>query len=158
MTANTPLYGWPYPTAPDRLDITLTDTIKNGLLAVEGTLSGWGGIANPGAWHTVGAAGEPAFTAGFDSFPGFQAVQFRKVGNQVFMRGLLRRPGAASPATTTVFTLPAGYRPLASQLYGTHISGAEARLDVQADGQVVLQTAAATGAFISMNIPAWWLD
>ena len=59
-------------------------------------------------WHTVGAAGEPAFTAGFSATAGEIAVAFRKDPfGRVMVRGKVTSPAAGG----VVFTLPAGYRP-----------------------------------------------
>jgi hypothetical protein len=74
-------------------------------------------------WHTVGAAGEPAFGAGF-ALSGVQPVQFRKSPDgKVLMRGYLSTPAAGG----TVFTLPTGYRPPANyvrfNLNGTNAGG-----------------------------------
>lgn len=58
-------------------------------------------------WHTVGAAGEPAFNAGF-AHSGSQLLQFRKLPDgQVKMRGYVSGPVGGG----VIFTLPIGYRP-----------------------------------------------
>jgi hypothetical protein len=61
-------------------------------------------------WHTVGAAGEPTFAAGFSS--GGSATDFapafrKDPAGRVSLRGVLAGPNSAG----TGFTLPAGYRP-----------------------------------------------
>jgi hypothetical protein len=58
-----------------------------------------------GAWHTVGAAGEPAFGAGFSAI---ETVAFRidPLG-VVHLRGDMTSPAGGGAA----FTLPVGYRP-----------------------------------------------
>lgn len=158
MTANTPTYGWPYPTGPDRLDTTLTETIRNGLLAIESTLTGWGGIAAPGAWHSVGAAGEPAFGANWSNYGGtFDTVQYRKVGSQLFIRGLALRSSSTSGADSTIFTLPAGFRPLKDTFFPAEI-GAAGRVQVKSGGPVTIFNAIAAGSYVALWLPPIWLD
>jgi hypothetical protein len=74
-------------------------------------------------WHTVGAAGEPAFGSGFAN-SGAQPAQFRKSPDgKVLMRGYLSTPAAGG----IIFTLPVGYRPPANyvrfNLNGTNAGG-----------------------------------
>jgi hypothetical protein len=73
-----------------------------------GPLAGTETAITADTWHTVGAVGEPAFNSTYTAQS--EAVQFTKdpMGN-VWMRGRCNRGGAATG--TTVFTLPAGYRP-----------------------------------------------
>jgi hypothetical protein len=61
-------------------------------------------------WHTLGAAGEPTFAAGFSS--GGSATDFapafrKDPAGRVSLRGVLAGPNSGG----TGFTLPAGYRP-----------------------------------------------
>jgi hypothetical protein len=59
-------------------------------------------------WHTVGAAGEPAFGSGYSNVAGNQVAQFRKDSlGRVLLRGYINTVAAGGLA----FTLPAGYRP-----------------------------------------------
>lgn len=61
-------------------------------------------------WHTVGAAGEPSFAAGWSAYSAAWPVQFRKdPTGKVRLRGLAK--GASG---TPIFALPVGYRPPAS--------------------------------------------
>lgn len=60
-------------------------------------------------WHSVGAAGEPAFGAGCAQAASEQAVGYRKDPfGRVLLRGVVTCPATAN---TTLFTLPPGYRP-----------------------------------------------
>ncbi len=64
-----------------------------------------------GAWHTVGAAGEPAFGTGFQAEAG-QRVRFRLEGDVVRLAGMFDTAVAPWDNTTApVFTLPVGMRP-----------------------------------------------
>lgn len=60
-------------------------------------------------WHSIGATGEPAFQNSWvnDTASGFQVTQYRKVGDVVEVRGAVE----SGTATSTIFTLPVGYRP-----------------------------------------------
>ena len=70
------------------------------------------GTSTAEVWHTVGAAGEPAFGANWSSFGApFANVVFRRTeNNKVALAGVANR-SAAVAAPSTIFTLPAGYRP-----------------------------------------------
>lgn len=76
-----------------------------------------------------------------------QGARYRSTaGGQVEVQGLVKNGTALS----TVFTLPAGYRP-AAELVFTAVTSANvlARVDVQADGQVV--QIAGNNTYLSLN-------
>lgn len=63
------------------------------------------------AWITVGAAGAPAFGAGWSNFgSGYNPAGFRRVGDMVQLRGTVNSAGGGG-TSTTIFTVPVGYRP-----------------------------------------------
>lgn len=70
------------------------------------------------SWHDVGTGGEPALTGTWVTGtagppPTTPAAQFRRFPDgTVEIRGRVRDPGAGG--TTTIFTLPVGYRPTAN--------------------------------------------
>lgn len=79
--------------------------------------SGWISPSLVGDWANFGSG---AATAGY-----------RKIGNQVFLRGALNDVGGTGSPSTNVFTLPAGYLPVATQgfsLFTDTDSGATAEL------------------------------
>lgn len=87
-----------------------------------------------GAWHYIGAAGEPAFLNGWVNFGGiYQTARFRKEGDRVFVEGLIK-----SGAQAACFTLPAGYRPPAQLILATQAAAAFAQINVEADGDVLV--------------------
>ena len=80
-------------------------------------------------WHIVGAASEPAYTNGYTSYGGgYVGAQFRRDPfGRVHLRGLVK-PGTAGQS---IFTLPAGYRPVAYTLFPSVISPVSATYYVQ---------------------------
>lgn len=100
------------------------------------------------SWHTVGAAGEPAYATGgaggnwvSGATSGYGGLRFRK-----YPDGKVKLTGFAKPtnfiANDPVFTLPVGYRPTANLVFSTRASGASAgqelanRIDVMSTGVV----------------------
>lgn len=75
--------------------------------------SGTDSFANPDTWHYIGDTDEPALENGFttvgSSGSNHLRPGFRKVGDYLELQGLFI--GAAS---TTMFTLPVGFRPAIS--------------------------------------------
>lgn len=94
------------------------------------------------AWNTVQYDSgwiTPTLVTGW-STDGLQPVQYRKVGNEVFMRGRANGVAAADP----LFTLPAGFRPdTADEMRFAGISGGAAtgvtRIVVRSDGTINVQ-------------------
>ena len=152
MTGHTPLYAIPYPTAADQvadLDTILQDQAEQ----IESTIAGLGGLASPGSWTNV------SFGSGWGNYgSGFQTVQYRKVGSQVFLRGLLSASSGQADGATA-FTLPAGFRPQATLV---HILGGSAtwRFDLRTNGVFgPVTTGVSAGAFISLDdLPPFWID
>ena len=78
---------------------------KAGNVAFGGTLGGaWTGLSYGTGWVDYGG--------------GYQAGQYKKVGDLVFLRGLVRRT-TTSAGDITIGTLPAGYRPAARLMMST---------------------------------------
>jgi hypothetical protein len=57
------------------------------------------------------------FATGWQNYAGFQTCGYRKLGDMVFLRGLAQVNTALGTPTSTIATLPTGYRPLG----GTHL-------------------------------------
>ncbi len=66
-------------------------------------------------WHEVGAAGEPAFANNWVNYgSGFTTAAFRKDSmGFVHLKGLVK----TGTVNTTIFTLPAGYRPALTSMF-----------------------------------------
>lgn len=86
-------------------------------------------------WHTVGAAGEPAFTNSWANQGGasYPVAAFRKdPDGRVALRGLI----ASGVVNNAAFVLPVGYRPPKSIFQAVESGGAYGRLSVASDGSV----------------------
>lgn len=72
--------------------------------------TGWFAVRQEEPWNIIGAAGQPAFQNGWANRGGSdETAGFYKDRDRVYLRGGVVR--AAAPSKTTIFTLPAGYRP-----------------------------------------------
>lgn len=150
MTAVTPTYGWVYPTPSDPLsDVRIR--LQSLALAIEATLTGWGGIAAPGAWIVLPLVGTLANLGG-----GFALTRYRKIGNIVSLRGTIAYSAGAIAPATVVANLPAGFRPPAASPGGTQIfvcasSAGYCRVDVNSAGQVIVQTNLPATSYLSFD-------
>lgn len=74
-------------------------------------LGGLTSVANSG-WRYVGAADQPAFANDWANYdPAWQTAGFRRLGDVVELRGMVRSNGAGAVTASTIFTLPVGSRP-----------------------------------------------
>lgn len=110
-------------------------------------------------WHVTDAAGEPALNSTWQAYGGV----FRPPSFRVDYLGVVHLEGlvsvSAAPASSTIFTLPAGYRPPYQKMYAvTGYNGTYqiTRVDVTTTGLVQLinpgfATFTATTHFISLD-------
>lgn len=102
-------------------------------------------------WKNVGAAGQPAFQNSWVNYDaagtGFEEAGFCKRGGIVYLKGLVKS-GTIS-TTAPIFTLPLGYRPKNTRLFGTISNSAIGRIDIQPDGDVIPVTG--SNAWISLD-------
>lgn len=80
--------------------------------------------------------------------PNYTRGEYRKVGDVVQLRGLLRG-GTANPITT----LPAGFRPPADLIFCTMSSDAHKRIDVRSDGSI--HTRGGIPTWVSVSGVSW---
>jgi len=126
------------PTSTDTLvGRATTDTLTNKTLTAP-TISDPTITGSTGAWSalTLNTGGNWANLGG-----NWANAAYKKVGDLVFMRGLVVR---SSGADTLIATLPSGYRPGSYHLYATSGDDAFARIDIENDGEVRLQAGTAT--------------
>lgn len=98
-------------------------------------------------WHMVGDPGEPAFENSWTNYGSpFTEAGFRRIGNVVYLQGLIKSGSAAADA----FQLPLGYRPSfggtgTTGIYtGLESGNTAARIDILEDGGVYMSVASAT--------------
>lgn len=106
------------------------------------------------SWHTVGAAGEPAFGAKWQSFGDPYVPQFKKLPDgTVRIRGMVS-PVAGGGAFTTVFTLPVGYRPSSPVIRPSMASSgaAEILIDLRIGTDGAVQFGVATTSYHTIDI------
>lgn len=107
----------------------------------------------PEAPHFVGTAGEPAFQNSWVNFDAgaSRRAAFYKAFGRVWLEGCVR--GGATG--TTIFTLPAGYRPVSpagtASSFGVDSNGAFGRVGAWDDGRVILLSGAAYVFLDSVN-------
>ena len=93
----------------------------SGNVSISGRIgTAWDGLSFGSGWANYGGA--------------YQAGQYKKVGDLVFLRGLVAR---TSGVGVTIATLPSGFRPPAQCLYIMNTNTGAGRLDIQTDGQIV---------------------
>lgn len=102
------------------------------------------------------------FDSGWITFPfalnyqgfgsGYQAPQYRKIGDLVYLRGTISRNTASAGPGSVAGTLPTGYRPLATALFEQGGAGTRARVDVESDGEVKhIDITLTVGGFLSFD-------
>lgn len=84
-----------------------------------------------------------SFNTGWNNLGGgYQATEYKKVGDLVFLRGLSQR---SSGTNTTIFTLPSGFRPASTQRFAATSAGAFGEIEITTAGLVV----------ITVFVPSW---
>ncbi len=95
-----------------------------------------------GAWTNI------TFGTGWDNFGGgFQTGQYRKIGDMVYLRGMVLR---TSGVGTTITTLPAAHWPPATVLCDVQSASALGRIDISTAG-VVTFIAGTAGTWINLS-------
>ena len=80
------------------------------------------------AWSSL------SYNTGWDTISGYNAAQYKRVGDLVFVRGTVQR---TSGSATVIATLPSGYRPVNRTILGTVGGGdAVARVDIRTNGDI----------------------
>lgn len=76
-----------------------------------------------------------SFGSGWTNYGGFSLGSFKKVGDVVFLRGLVQR---VSGVGTIISNLPAGFRPLATELFDVITDAGQGRVDIDSSGNMTL--------------------
>jgi hypothetical protein len=86
---------------------------------------------NVEAWHVVGAVGQPAFENGWVNYGGgYASAAFYKDSlGVVHLKGLVK----SGTVGTSIFQLPAGYRPAEALIFGSTSSAAHGEIGIEAD-------------------------
>lgn len=107
---------------------------------------------------SVGDAGQPTFVSPWAHYGGgFLPASWRKDPfGTVFIDGLVKTTSAVL-TNTTIFTLPAGYRPKASLMHSQHFDAGgagsgECRVDYYADGRVQYIGPGGTVSYLSIGM------
>lgn len=88
-----------------------------------------------------------SFGSGWTNYGGgYQDAQYKKVGDLVFLRGHVKRTSGVS---TTMSTLPSGYRPVGYAEFIVTSNGAFGQVDIASSGELFL--AAGNVARVSLN-------
>ena len=152
MPGATPVYGLPYPVSTDRLDAAVTTIPHDLATALETTLQGFGGIANPGGWTTLTPA------AGANAGAPYRALGYRKVGNKVECRGRCNLAGGLG-AGGALFGFPVGFRPTATlTVLLAANTPSMVRAEVNAAGTLTIQDAVSAGGFIALDALIFTID
>lgn len=97
----------------------------------------------PESVRVIGTTGQPAFSTGwsqYDNTPTFEWAGFYRFAGRVWLQGLVKKSTAAAFGDV-IFTLPVGYRPAHRVLLNIQTNSVIGRVDVMANGDVVVQTA-----------------
>lgn len=91
------------------------------------------------------------FNTGWSNIGGVHCLaQYKKVGDLIFLRGLVQRTSGSDPL---IFTLPSGYRPILTHIFSVvsynGSSYVTSRIDVANSGQVSIDTGGTT--FLSLS-------
>ena len=123
-------------------DLTVSnDLIVSNDLTVTGTVNSQ--TISDSGWIFVGDTGAPAFENSWQDYDGdyteggYGSCRFRKINGVVYLEGL----ATSGTVGSTIFTLPAGYRPFGIVITHSLTSGnGSSRLDVNTSGNVICNT------------------
>lgn len=94
--------------------------------------SGWISVTFENSWVDYGS--------------GFEPCAYRKIGDEVFLKGLMKSGTVGASA----FTLPPGYRPAASNIFAIQATEVGKRIDIGVTGAVII-AAGATNSYVSIS-------
>src|SRR5215203_5099250 len=86
---------------------------------------------------------------------GYFGGHYRKVGDIVYLRGVIKQLAPAAPSGQVMAILPAGYRPSSTAAWVTMCGGGTAQVEVRNTGNVVFAggvTGAPTSSFVGIDV------
>lgn len=117
---------------------------------------GGGGLGPLESWNLVGTSGQPGFGSPWSNYPANAPVGFRKYPTgQVCLKGLLQAAAYPGAAASTIFQLPADYRPAtgsAAYRYTVATSGGPGFIQILEDGSV---QSVPMSNYASINAGSW---
>jgi len=124
-----------------------------GTTAPVGKLDVNGSLAST-AWTAV------TFGTGWSNYgSGYQAVQYKKFGDLVFLRGLATSGGSAWASYPTITTLPTGHRPAARLIFDQMANSNQAvRVDITSGGSVLWVAGGAGNNWLSLDSIVFSVD
>lgn len=149
MGGTTAVYKLPYPTGTDRVadgDNAIRALADRSELVFFD--SGWQALTlfAASSWNVIAGYGPPGV---------------RRVGQQVYMRGLISKATATAAGQRIVDPLPVGFRPGSSERYPVlcYVSATAFMGTIQVDtnGVVTVDTAAFTASVQALSLTATWL-
>lgn len=99
-------------------------------------------------WVEVGSVGAPAYENGWVSFDVGRGAQFKKVGNLVSIKGVVK---SGSFPSVNIFSIPEEYRPIKNRLFATAANGNFANILVAANGDVQINSGG-SASFTTLEI------
>jgi len=104
-------------------------------ISVTGTLGEtWSNLSFASGWGNYGS--------------GYTDGQYKKVGDFVFLRGLVKRTSGSS---TIIATLPSGYRPSGREMYLAVSGNSGDRVDITTAGELTIVAGTDTATFTRLN-------
>lgn len=98
----------------------------------------------PPTKHVVGGTGEPAYQNSWIAYPGWAPSYFFKTLDNIVTVCIMTKSGTLN---STIFTLPAGYRPLANVSGCGRTDSGAVLTDVQSNGAIATEGATTNGWF-----------
>lgn len=135
MSTTTPKFGWSVPELTDAANILQISTTL--APAIENTIDS---LANPTTWTAVTFA-----NSWVDFGTGNQVCQYRKVGDMVQVRGLMKSGTIGAAA----FTLPAGFRPPATLIFASEANSLFSVINIDSAG--VFTPLTGSNVYFSVN-------
>lgn len=91
-----------------------------------------------------------SYINGWQTYPGYRPCQYRKIGDLVYLRGLLQASVTIAGSTPATI-LPAGFRPTVTDLFGPMTAAGITDFRIDTNGLVFNQAATSAGNWITLS-------